>query len=88
VTLNPHILTNSFDYSDQNEGTSFKAYYPDWRQDPSMDDFMKWGTNSFGETLFCLKKFVLMRLHFRGLTGWLTVATMTPQERKKAGPLK
>ena len=60
---------NSFDYNEKNGGTSFKACHPDWRQDLLMDDFMKWGAESFSESLFHLKKFVLMHLHFRGLTG-------------------
>jgi hypothetical protein len=61
--------SNSFDYNENNGGTSFKARHPDWRQDPMMNDLLKWGAESFGESLFRLKKFALMRRHFRDLIG-------------------
>ena len=34
-----------------------------------INDLLKWGAESFGESLFHLEKFALMRWHFRGLTG-------------------
>jgi hypothetical protein len=49
-------ILNSFDYNDKNGGTSFKARHRNWRQHEIMDDFIKWGAESFGESLFCLKK--------------------------------
>jgi hypothetical protein len=60
-------LSNSFDYNDKNGGTSFKARHPNWRQNKMMEDFAKWGAESFGESSFCLKENVLICQRFRGL---------------------
>jgi hypothetical protein len=62
-------ISNSFDYNDKNGGTSFKACHKNWRQYRMVEDFSKWGAQSFGESLFCLKKIALKRQHFRDLTG-------------------
>ena len=61
--------SNSFDYNDKNGGTSFQARHKDWKQTQIMEDFFKWGAESFGESLSCLKENALMRQHFRGLAG-------------------
>jgi hypothetical protein len=71
-------ISNSFDYNDLNEGTSFKALHKNWRQNPLMEDFIKWGTefgNSLKSVFFALylawawglKKIALMCWHFRDL---------------------
>jgi hypothetical protein len=64
-------ISNSFDYNDKNGGTSFKASHKNWRESQLVDDFTKWGAESFGRNLFSLKKSALMRQHFRGLTNRL-----------------
>ena len=56
----------SFDYNDNNGGTSFKARHKNWGQYEIMDDFRTWGAESFGESSFCLNKNMLTRQHFRG----------------------
>jgi hypothetical protein len=60
---------NSFDYNDKNGGTSFKARHPNWRHNEIMDDFAKWGAESFGGILFCRKRNLLTRQHLRGFSG-------------------
>jgi hypothetical protein len=62
-------VLNSFDYNDQNGGTSFKARHPNWRRAEIMDDFAKWGAESFGGSLFCLKRNALTQQHLRDLSG-------------------
>jgi hypothetical protein len=44
-----------------------------------VEDFRKWGAESFGEGLFCLKERALMRPAFQG-SHWLTGAMMSLQE--------
>ncbi|KAF8486612.1 hypothetical protein F5888DRAFT_1640084 [Russula emetica] len=39
-----------FDYNEQNGGISFKLCHKNWRQYEMVDDFSKWGTDSFGAT--------------------------------------
>ena len=62
-------LSNRFDYNDKNGGTSFKDRHPDWRRSEIMDDFAKWGAESFGKSLFCRKRNELTRQHLGGLSG-------------------
>ncbi|KAF8489707.1 hypothetical protein F5888DRAFT_1638454 [Russula emetica] len=38
-----------FDYNEQNGGIFFKSRHKNWRQYEMVDDFSKWGTDSFGE---------------------------------------
>ena len=54
-------ISNSFDYNDANGGPSFKARHKDWRQYQIMEDFSKWGAESFSESTFRLKENTLMR---------------------------
>jgi hypothetical protein len=54
-------ISNSFDYSKENGGNSFKDRHARWQDNPMMKDFSKWGADSFGEWLFCPKKNALMR---------------------------
>jgi hypothetical protein len=51
-----HQFSNSFDYNDANGGTSFKACHKEWRQYQMMDDFSKWGVQSFSESKFHLEE--------------------------------
>lgn len=51
----------SFDFNDENGGTSFRNRHSGWENCDVIDDFSKWGAESFGETLFRLKESVLMR---------------------------
>ena len=68
------MISNSNDYNDENAGTSFRECYPRWGQIPMIVDFTKWAEESFGKSLFGIKKNMLM-CHFRALgsrrqPGW------------------
>jgi hypothetical protein len=58
-------LSGSFDYNDDNRGTSFKAWNKDWKKHEMIKDFAKWGKWSFGESPFRFKKITLMCQWFR-----------------------
>jgi hypothetical protein len=49
-------ILSSFDYSNKNGRTSFKAHHKDWNQYQMVKDFSKWGVKSLGESLFCPKE--------------------------------
>jgi hypothetical protein len=70
MRYSPMLLTalNRFDYNDMNGANSFKASHNNWRQYQMMEDFSKWGAESFGESISCLKENALIRQHFRGPT--------------------
>jgi hypothetical protein len=57
-------VRDSFDYNEQNGGISFKTCHKDWRQYQMVQDFLKWGIESFGESLFCLKEYAPTHQHF------------------------
>jgi hypothetical protein len=58
---------NSFDYNDQNGGTSFKDRHENWMQNPLVDDFLKWGAESFGRKLILSQGDFLM--HILGISA-------------------
>ena len=69
-------ISNSFDYNNQNGVTSFKAGHREWKQYQMIDDFSKWGAETFGKSSLCLMENVLIRQHFRDISA--------RQQRKRA----
>ena len=66
LNSNAYLTTiSSFDFNEENSGTSFKARHDNWLRDPMMRDFSKWSAESFGKWTFCVKKNALMNRHFR-----------------------
>ena len=63
-------ISNSFDYNNLNSTKSFKACHRDWKQYQMVDDFSKWGAESFGKSSLCLKENKLIWQYFRGTSAW------------------
>jgi len=57
--------SGSFDYNNDNGGTSFKAWNKGWEKYDMIKDFAKWGEWSFGESLFRFKEIAQTRRRFR-----------------------
>ncbi|KAH9179081.1 hypothetical protein EDB89DRAFT_1901132 [Lactarius sanguifluus] len=48
IYLQSNDLPNSYDNNDELGGTSFKARYKGWSQDPMVEEFSRWTAASFG----------------------------------------